>query len=228
MSKKNNYDMMMLRLPKLKGEKIKVEKTEDYCNVFLSILKAEDEVIRNNRHYWVMGIDKAGYIVCIYIFYINPEDLMKISLRKIFRLAIMSDATDIVLAYNVREDESIIPSSENVAFFNRTFNFSDYLTDLNILDMMVISTKGCHSDKEDGYLEFYTRDLSFKIVDDVKHILKNSKKKYGRKKELEGKEKGIEKGKLEVAKKLLKLNFGIEDIVKATGFSREEIEKLKL
>ena len=140
----------------------------------------------------------------------------------------MSDATDIVLAYNVREDESIIPSSENVAFFNRTFNFSDYLTDLNILDMMVISTKGCHSDKEDGYLEFYTRDLSFKIVDDVKHILKNSKKKYGRKKELEGKEKGIEKGKLEVAKKLLKLNFGIEDIVKATGFSREEIEKLKL
>ena len=227
MSKKNNYDMMMLRLPKLKGDKIKVEKTEDYCNVFLSILKAEDEVIRNNRHYWVLGIDKAGYIVCIYIFYINPEDLMKISLRKIFRVALILEATDIVLAYNVREDEPIIPSPENVAFFNRTFNLSDYLTDLNILDMMVISTRGCHSDKEDGYLEFYTRDLSFKIVDDVKHILKNSKKKYGRKKELEGKEKGIEKGKLEVAKKMLLKNKPLEEIIEMTELSEEEIKKLK-
>ena len=230
-SNNNNFDMMMLRLPKLQGNKVKVEKTQDYYNVFLSILKAEDKSIRNNRHYWVIGIDKAGYIVCIYIFSIDPEDLMKVSLRKIFRLAIMSEASDVVLAYNVKDDESLVPSPENVAFFNRTFNFSDYVTDLNVLDMMVISKNGYHSDKEDGYFDFYTRDMSFKIYDDVKDKVKLLKRKYGRKKEFEGMTKGFDKGKreekIEMAKEMLTDKADISKIIKYTKLNIEEIERIK-
>ena len=230
-SNNNNFDMMMLRLPKLQGNKVKVEKTQDYYNVFLSILKAEDKSIRNNRHYWVIGIDKAGYIVCIYIFSIDPEDLMKVSLRKIFRLAIMSEASDVVLAYNVKDDESLVPSPENVAFFNRTFNFSDYVTDLNVLDMMVISKNGYHSDKEDGYFDFYTRDMSFKIYDDVKDKVKCLKRKYGRKKEFEGMTKGFDKGKreekIEMVKTMLEKKYTLEQIVEISKLSIEEIERIK-
>jgi len=254
-NKEHDLKMMMLRLPKLKGEEIKVEKTKDYYNVFSSILKVEDESIRDNRHYWVLGIDDAGYVVCVYIFSINPENLMKISLKKIFRAAIMFDAVDVVLAYNVRDDESLVPSPENVAFFNKVFNLSDSVLELRTLDMMIISTKGCHSDKEDGYFDFYTRDMSFKIYYDVKGRIRHLKKRYGRKKAFEAMEKGITKGleegkieglkegkvegkqegftegkreeKIEIVKEMLKENYDIKSIIKLTKLSEKEINKIK-
>ena len=51
----------------------------------------------------------------------------------------------------------------------------------------------------------------------------------------EGIEKGIEQGleagkeeeKIEIAKNLIELNISIDDIIKATGLTKEEIEKLK-
>ena len=43
---------------------------------------------------------------------------------------------------------------------------------------------------------------------------------------MEGMEKGVEKGKLEVAKNLLELGIEMEKIVKATGLPEDEIKKL--
>ena len=40
-------------------------------------------------------------------------------------------------------------------------------------------------------------------------------------------EKGIEKGKIEIAKNLLKMGISIEQISEATGLTKEEIEKYK-
>jgi predicted transposase/invertase (TIGR01784 family) len=41
-----------------------------------------------------------------------------------------------------------------------------------------------------------------------------------------GEERGIEKGKLQTARKLVKRGVDIDIIAEATGFSREQIEKL--
>ncbi|HCC04428.1 MAG TPA: hypothetical protein DEP51_06230 [Clostridiales bacterium] len=43
----------------------------------------------------------------------------------------------------------------------------------------------------------------------------------------EGIEQGIEQNKKEILEKLLKTNLSIEQIIKITGFTVEEIEKLK-
>ena len=37
---------------------------------------------------------------------------------------------------------------------------------------------------------------------------------------------GIAKGKIEIAKNLIKLGINVDDIIKATGLSKEEIEKM--
>lgn len=46
--------------------------------------------------------------------------------------------------------------------------------------------------------------------------------------EARGIEKGIEKGKLEIAKNLLKMNIPIDQIVLATGLTEEEINKIRV
>ena len=40
------------------------------------------------------------------------------------------------------------------------------------------------------------------------------------------KQNGLVKGKIEIAKNLIKLGLNVDDIVKATGLSKEEIENL--
>ena len=228
MDKKENIDeMIMPKVLKFQGKKIKIEKTKDYYNVFLSVLKVENEGLRNNRHYWVLGLDENGYLACVYIFSIDPESLIKISLRKIFRVALILNVVDVVIAYNVREDEPLIPSPENIQFFNRIYNSSDNVLEFNLLDTMVISMSGYHSDIEDGYFNYYEKDLTFKIVNDVKKELDIQKKKYAMKKAFRAREKGKHEEKIGIAKSMLAGNIDINIISKHTGLSEKEIENLK-
>ena len=46
------------------------------------------------------------------------------------------------------------------------------------------------------------------------------------KEELKERQNGRAEGKIEIAKNLIKLGINVDNIVKATGLSKEEIEKL--
>jgi len=58
----------------------------------------------------------------------------------------------------------------------------------------------------------------------MKHIMDTKAvQRYGFK---EGEKSGIKKGKNEIAKKLLKMGLSIEQIIEATGLTKEELEKI--
>ena len=64
---------------------------------------------------------------------------------------------------------------------------------------------------------------SLKYYRDLKNSLDSAKEEGV----IEGIEKGIEKGKVEVAKNLIENNDSIEIIMKSTGLTKEQIERLK-
>ena len=64
---------------------------------------------------------------------------------------------------------------------------------------------------------------SLKYYRDLKNSLDSAKEEGV----IEGIEKGIEKGKVEVAKNLIENNVSIEIIMKSTGLTKEQIERLK-
>jgi predicted transposase/invertase (TIGR01784 family) len=59
---------------------------------------------------------------------------------------------------------------------------------------------------------------SLKYYQDMKNSLDTAKE--------EGIEKGVEKGKLEIARKALSKGMSLEDIMDLTGLTREQVEKL--
>ncbi|MGN1269312.1 MAG: hypothetical protein ACI4UU_00345, partial [Clostridia bacterium] len=72
----------------------------------------------------------------------------------------------------------------------------------------------------------YERRLAYlrdKAIRDEKSAIESAKD-IGRQ---EGEIKGVEKEKAKIAKKLLKLDYKIEDIQNITELSKEKIEKLK-
>ena len=52
------------------------------------------------------------------------------------------------------------------------------------------------------------------------------KRRNGQTEEKKENQSGLAEGKIEIAKNLIKLGLNVDDIVKATGLSKEEIEKL--
>ena len=66
-----------------------------------------------------------------------------------------------------------------------------------------------------------------KSIEEVKTMLSTSLKKYGEELKREGFEKGIEKGRIDTARKLLKKEMPLKEIAEVTGLPVYTIEKLK-
>lgn len=81
-------------------------------------------------------------------------------------------------------------------------------------------------EKMDEFAEMYVNDEKTKELYGKwgEYIALEKGKKLGKK---EGIEKGIETRNIEIAKNLLQMNMSEEDIIKATGLSKEELENLK-
>jgi predicted transposase/invertase (TIGR01784 family) len=79
------------------------------------------------------------------------------------------------------------------------------------------------------FVEFLTQEEdNQKRFNTLVHIAHNEGLATGEKAGLEkGQKIGIEKRNQEIAKNLLKLNISVEDIVKATGLTKKDIEILK-
>ncbi len=73
----------------------------------------------------------------------------------------------------------------------------------------------------------YVKDDLVKIEEGKKFIEENTKILEERKKSLEEKNKAFEEQLVSTAKKLLDIDFSIEEIMNITGLSREKIESLK-
>ncbi len=220
-----HYEKIECRVLKLKADAIKVEGTEDYYQVFLSLLRAENESVRKNRHYWVMALDDSGYVLAVYIFSINPENLLKISPKAMYKIAILVEATKVIVAFNVPNGENLIPKGRDIEFFNKTFNITGFL-EIEVLDTMVIGEHGFHSDREDGYLKYYREDESFKLVADVRDLLEKQKKRFARR---HAEKRAIQAdlgARKNTAIAMLVAGEDVDKIMHYTGLSMQEIEIL--
>ena len=65
-----NYDdneMYTMYLKHTTGEQVKIEKTKDYYELFVKMLKTEPKNLHAVEHLWVLGIDESNYSVCVYV-----------------------------------------------------------------------------------------------------------------------------------------------------------------
>jgi len=66
-----------------------------------------------------------------------------------------------------------------------------------------------------------------KGIEEAKNMLRTTIKKYGDRIKQESLEEGIEKGRIDTARKLLKKAMPVQEIAEVTGLTVEQIEKLK-
>ncbi|WP_257449992.1 hypothetical protein [Clostridium cochlearium] len=189
-------------------------KTPDEIKLKIVIPKDNEFVYKTNvLKYWKYDLDRL-YKENMYLLY--PLQIFKLrkemqyisSLSKPFedkkkRMKIIYERLKIIIKNTLKYIDK--------AYENGKINIRDY-------DEMTTIIENINS----YFLDMYGKYEN--IDEEVRNMVKSF---YDPKVEERGIEKGIEKGKIEVARNLLKMGMDLLAIVQATGLSKEEIKKIE-
>jgi len=74
--------------------------SKDAANVISSILATEDEISRNQEHFYVISLNSRNIIKNIELIGLSTVDSVTITAREVFRRAIIEGASNIIVAHN--------------------------------------------------------------------------------------------------------------------------------
>ncbi len=229
-SEDNDSDILVITPLKTKIKKTKYCTSENAYKIFKDILQYEKYELKRKEHFWIMGIDREGYICCIYIVAIGGENFVKLQGIDIFDLAIDKKSKDIVIIHNHPGCKHPIPSENDINFTNKLYH-ACLQFGLRIIDHLIIGDEGCYSFEDSEMLLHIMEDYEYQPYHYIKEQLEIEKKEYAKIYAEEHSEEYAKKHIREnteiIASNLLSSGIPIDIVMFSTGLSRSQVEEIK-
>ncbi len=206
-------------------QKIKINNPQEIFVIMKEILLRENKYSRNREHFWVVGLDIDNAILYIELVSIGSMEETVVDPKEVFRVGILKFARYLILVHN-HPFGHLEPGENDLKTTNQLIHAAK-LVRLQVIDHLIINTEKFSSFGNEGIFEVleqsdealtaYMKDERYRA--EVKKDMKLEKADDIR---LEGRKEE----KFEMAKSLKQQKVEISIIVKASGLSIEEIEKL--
>ena len=199
--------------------------------IFKEIVGYEEYELKNQEHFWIMGIDSVGYVVCVYIAAIGADNRAIIDPVDMFDIALAKQSKKVIIAHNhPSETKKINPSENDFDLTNKLYH-ACLPFGIEIIDHIIVADKVFYSYAENTEMKLIHKDLKYKSYDVLKPRLDEEKADAvhkGKKEGLsQGKLIGMAKEKVGIAKKMLLKNKPIEEIIEFTELTADDIDDLK-
>jgi DNA repair protein RadC len=201
-----------------KSQKIKVLNSCDIYHIMQQVLLRENKIDRNKEHFWTVGLDIVNRVLYIELISIGTSHSVPVEPMQIFRIAVQKAATQLILVHNHPSGE-VRPSDPDLALTDRLIQIGKILGVI-VTDHLIITEKTYSSLGDTGIMD--TLNTSSLFVPKYKQIQAISDEAHQI-----GHEQGIEKTKTELVKTMKKEGYSIEQIIKLTALSKEEIQKIR-
>jgi DNA repair protein RadC len=156
---------------------------------------------------------------------------------QVFRIALIKNADKIIMVHN-HVDQELIPSQEDMDTTDRMIKVGEII-DLEVVEHVIISTKSFFSFHETGLMDKLRASKKYALAEHEILKIRKEAEQIGMEKGIKiGEERGLKKGReegknegrreerFEIAKKMKKSSVNIDIIMKSTGLSKKEIDKL--
>ena len=224
-NKQKNKGMEIILITRREQKPEKYENSKQAYNIFKEILNYEKYELRDKEHFWVMGIDNAGFIVCIYIVALGSGNQVKMTAAEILDIAVGLKSRRIILAHN-HPSGNVEPSESDILTTNMLYH-SCLPFGIEVLDHLIIAVGKYSSFEELGEMEKIKDDKTYKEYHEGYIEGEEKGIELGIEEGIQKGEKvGIEKEKIAIAKSMLADNIDINIISKHTCLSEKEIESL--
>jgi DNA repair protein RadC len=218
-----------MNIPLKKEQKIKLLSSYPVYKIMKEILLREEDLDREREHFWILGLAQNKQLQYIELISLGSIRAAVVEPMNVFRLAVMKGSVSIILVHNHPSGE-LTPSEADKNLTDNLIQVGRILN-IEVVDHLIITTE--------TYLSFKDTDLMDKLEKSTKYVPHYILKERIRREETKIREKHIKqnlkKGKkegeknkaIEIAKGMKKDNEPIEKIMKYTGLTQKQIERIK-
>ncbi|RKS85278.1 DNA repair protein RadC [Orbus hercynius] len=167
-----------------KNDKRYIEGTDDVYSIMQRILLRENKIDRDKEHFWIIGMNEAGFILYIELIALGTVRSVPIEPMNIFRVAVMKNATRVIAVHN-HPAGSLIPSDADKDITDRLIQVGRILN-IDLIDHFIITPE--------HYLSFRQIELMQQLEQSLKYV-----PTYQVVEQIRKEEKAIAKEKLAVA-----------------------------
>ncbi len=227
-----------MRVKLTSEQKIQVLNSRDIALIMQQVLLRENKIGRSKEHFWVVCLSNSNRILLIELISLGNAKKSIVDPTEIFSFALQKRAVKLLMVHN-HPGGNLTPSPEDEDITDRMYQVGLFL-DLPVLDHLIIT--------ETEYYSFVDTGLLLKLSRSKKYVLKYKQeeerlKNLGEKKGLKigveigrkegveigekmGREEGEVIGRMKMAMVMKQDGKTVEEIMRYTKLSKEQIEKL--
>jgi len=215
-------------------QRIKIRCSDDAFKIMQEILLREEKIDQYKEQFWVMGLAPSYRIKYVELVSLGCVGATYAEPINVFRFALMKGCVSVILIHN-HPSERLNPSKKDLDLTDRLIQVGRIIK-VEVLDHLIISTK--------SHMSFADTDLMKQLEESTKYVppfeqaerIRAEEKKIREEAVRVAEEKSLKKGKLEgkkekaieMAKNAKKEGLSVELIIKLTGLTKKEIEKIKV
>ncbi|PVZ77831.1 DNA repair protein [Serratia sp. S1B] len=197
-----------------KNDKRYIEGTNDVYGIMQRILLRENRIDQEKEHFWMIGMNEAGYILYIELVALGTFRSVNIEPMNIFRIAVMKNASRVIAIHN-HPSGTLKPSEADLDITDRLIQVGRILN-IEFIDHLIITPVAYLSFRSEGLMDELEKSLKYVPTYQVIDKIRKEEKKIAREK------LAIEKGKTKAAQEKTKQAKEAEKIEKER---REKLEK---
>lgn len=194
-------------------DKKHISNPADVYGIMQRILLRENKIDREKEHFWIIGMDTAGYILYIELVSLGSVNATIVEPMNVYRIAVMKNASRVIAIHN-HPGGSMTPSENDKDVTDRLIQVGRILN-ITLEDHLIISTTTYMSFKAVGLMDKLEASLLYVPTFQIIEQIRKEEKKIAREK-LE-----LEKGKTRTARDATKAAREAEKIEKER---REKLE----
>lgn len=142
-----------------KDDKKLISNSEDVYSIMQRILLRDNKIDREKEHFWIIGMNLAGYILYIELISLGSVKMTVVEPMNVFRVAVMKNATRVVAIHN-HPSGDLTPSEEDLEVTDRLIQVGRILG-IRLDDHMIISTTDYMSFRNEYIMDKLEESLEF-------------------------------------------------------------------
>lgn len=213
-----------------KNDKRYIEGTDDVYNIMKNVLLRDNKIDQEKEHFWIIGLNAAGYIVHIELIALGAYKSVNIETMNVFRVAVMKNASRVIAVHN-HPSGRLAPSVCNKDMTDRLIQVGRILN-IELVDHLIISTKTYVSFKAIGLMDELEKSLKYVPAYQIMEQIRKEEKAIAKEKlaceKHKTKSEKVRREKLEIIMVTTLLEKGMDKqaIAKIMGITLKQIEKL--
>lgn len=163
-----------------KNDKRYIEGTDDVYNIMKSVLLRDNKIDQEKEHFWIVGMNLAGYILYIELIALGSYKSVDIEPMNVFRVAVMKNASRVIAVHN-HPSGRLSPSVTDKDITDRLIQVGQILN-IEFVDHLIISSESYTSFRSIGLMDELEKSLKYVPTYQVVEQIRKEEKKIAREK----------------------------------------------